>query len=116
MDIIFTDKTGTLTANQMQFRSIYLGERQYGTLDQAEPTDQNKDKFSYVNFSDQEAVKVLSTPSSPNYTLFRESLLCVSLANELIVEPGNEYEGASTDELALAYFSKQLGIELRGLD
>lgn len=49
-----------------------------------------------------------------------DSLLCVSLANELIVEHKQdglfEYQGASTDELALAYFSKQMGIELQGID
>ena len=32
LDIIFSDKTGTLTANQMQFRSIYVNNMNYGEI------------------------------------------------------------------------------------
>lgn len=32
LDIIFSDKTGTLTANQMQFRSIYVNNTNYGEI------------------------------------------------------------------------------------
>jgi len=45
VDIVFSDKTGTLTANQMVFKGIYINNTEYGSMS-------DDSLHQYVSFKD----------------------------------------------------------------
>jgi P-type E1-E2 ATPase len=59
---VFSDKTGTLTCNIMEFRRFTAGKGNYGT-DQDGPPDQE----SNVNFHDPKVDDILNNERDPNY-------------------------------------------------
>lgn len=68
-----------------------------------------------MNFKSNQITKVLRDVNDKNHNNVRECLLSICIGNELIVEKSKneknkerlnfEYNGASTDELALVYFA-----------
>ena len=83
IEYIFTDKTGTLTCNQMVFRKFSAGKISYNTATNTNTEDQ------------QSLLKVL-----------KHIVLCHTV---VIDSKSGEYNSASPDELALLIGAKELG-------
>ena len=114
IDFIFSDKTGTLTCNLMNFKKLVVGNRAYG-----EPQENTEDssfelflrkysltQVSNVDFVDAEFMKDLHKPATVDY------LRGLALCHDILVDSG-EYNASSPDELALVNFAKMCGIEYK---
>lgn len=107
VEYIFSDKTGTLTCNIMEFKKFSAGPISYGTG--ALPTETQE---SNVNFQDP---KLQAELSKGNEDLI-DVILCMALCHTVIFDKKkNIYTSASPDELALVYAAKQFGYEFMGM-
>lgn len=104
---LFSDKTGTLTCNVMEFKKLTIKGRSFGT-------DQRQDlktKIPYVDFVD---------PSfNPKDPAASEFLLHLACCHTIIPETKDgvvEYKASSPDELALVNAAKFFGYEFIGRD
>lgn len=99
---VFTDKTGTLTCNRMEFRKMTVNGLEYGT-------DQRilKDKPENVDFVDDK----FDRKAAEN----QEILMILAICNTVLTETtdtGVEYKASSTDELALISASRYFGVKM----
>ena len=104
---IFSDKTGTLTCNIMEFKKISLGGESFGTN---EHIDIGK-KIPHVDFVDPNF--------NPKTELAREFLMHLAVCHTIISEENDgkiEYKASSPDELALVNAAKFFGVEYVGRD
>jgi len=102
---IFTDKTGTLTANEMVFRKFSANGRAYGTSQHMTP------RLPSLDFVDPEY------RSSPEILDFMRILaVCHTVTAEAGANAGDEavYRAASPDELALVEAAKYFGVRFLG--
>ena len=128
---IFSDKTGTLTSNIMQFRRFSAGHYSYGSStlgedDAAEmkPTKRTKDpsKIPNVEFFDPSFDKAFAEPNKGNYANIERMLTNLAVNHTVQVESkftdkGNIlYNASSPDELALVNGARYLGITYIGRD
>ena len=117
---IFTDKTGTLTRNQMEFHSMCVGSEIFSPKEV--PFDQRK--FEDCMFGRYEPSKVnlrlFSQDSSVQMTfmsmqdLLTEFMVAMSLTHDcLAVEKNGKriYQGQSPDEITLVEFANKNGFE-----
>lgn len=112
VEYVFSDKTGTLTCNIMEFRRFTAGMAAYGTDMDGGPNQQ-----SNVNFKDDKMFEVLYNPSHPDHEALREVVLQLAVCHTVIIDDKkNQYSAASPDELALVYAAKQFGFEFKGKD
>ncbi|OMJ78487.1 hypothetical protein SteCoe_21684 [Stentor coeruleus] len=103
---IFSDKTGTLTCNIMEFRKFCINGTSYGTNKRQGP----ESKKPAVDFVD------------PSFDAFAEDyqefLLHLALCHTIVTEKAEngeiEYKASSPDELALVSAAKFFGVELLG--
>lgn len=97
LDFILTDKTGTLTKNEMVFKKIHFGSMLFGR-------DALDDLRQYVE-------RAFAGGKEPLDREIRESLLAIALAHN--VTPIDEgFQAASPDEVALVQFASALGVQL----
>jgi phospholipid-translocating P-type ATPase (flippase) len=135
---VFSDKTGTLTENVMEFRKCSIGGRSYGhgttEIGLARMKREgvmipahllgkgNGLRAPYVNFDGPELLKALelerndsSGVDGPVSTFF----LHLSLCHNIILDDNNEWSAQSPDELALVaaadFFGFKFAGEVRGL-
>jgi phospholipid-transporting ATPase len=109
---IFTDKTGTLTQNLMEFKCCAVGSRMYGS-----PTTKTAAKELQQALCEGPA-----NPSSPsNFTNDHEALVLfltvLSVAHTAIVQTQNDktsFEGESPDEVALVAGAAAAGMQFVG--
>ena len=104
---IFSDKTGTLTCNVMEFKKISLNGVSYGT-DAHVPENE---KLPHVDFVDPK-FKPLSDSA-------QEFLLHLAVCHTIVCEEKdgkNEYKASSPDELALVNAARFFGVEFVGRD
>lgn len=114
IDYVFSDKTGTLTRNQMVFKKLIVGGRSYG--DQyKESFDISKwNKVGSVDFKDPgffDALEASKGPGDPIIEFLRFLSLCHGIQVEKKDNGTTEYSAASPDELALVNFAKFLNYE-----
>ena len=115
IDFIFSDKTGTLTQNIMEFKKCFINGKVYGA--ETEYNECNNEKFS-IN-GDMEAYKLLKNiPKNENERIEREILemffILLSTCHDVFPEKDEEniiYQGSSPDDIALVKGAQQLGYE-----
>lgn len=120
---IFSDKTGTLTQNVMEFKKFSVGDFCYGESDPQVDTERLKrDGITNVNFSDphlEEDMKNVAHPNFSNLTRFMEILsVCHTVIAEKAKNGSNSlvYNASSPDELALVNAAKFFGYNFKGRD
>jgi phospholipid-transporting ATPase len=99
---VFSDKTGTLTCNKMEFRKMTIKDVSYGS-----DSRMIQEKVENVDFVDGS----FDGKSEENL----EFLLALSLCHTVMTEnseQGRGYKASSTDELALVSAAKYFGVEL----
>lgn len=115
VDYIFSDKTGTLTRNEMRFKYLIVGNTVYG--EQTGYTGNVPEGIKNVEFSDPRAWQVLYSGRGGNdYNALFDAVKLLALCHTIVVEKSGEYNASSPDELAFVNFSKLVGCEFKGID
>jgi phospholipid-transporting ATPase len=98
---IFSDKTGTLTCNVMEFKNFSTTLRSYDA-------DENPGSRTQL---------VINNKSHPDNKNIDDVLLHLALCHAIILDPRTQkYNSSSPDELALVEGAKQLGYEFLNKD
>lgn len=111
VEYIFSDKTGTLTCNIMEFKKFSAGEKSYGT-----GKDPEEKQESNVCFHDPALGEDLKASGQQNEALVRAMMFLACCHTIVIDDRKGTYNAASPDELALVNAAKQFGFEFKGLD
>lgn len=104
---IFSDKTGTLTCNVMEFRKMSINGVSFGTSQNYN----NDDKIPHVNFVDQKF--------NPHDAHAHDFILHLATCHSILTEEKDgviQYKASSPDELALVNAAKFFGINFIGRD
>lgn len=114
VEYVFSDKTGTLTCNIMEFRKFTAGHLSYGLTERA-----TEGQLSNVNFNDPKLQRVLSGQEGTNddKVAAEKVLRSLALCHDIVIDTASgKYNAASPDELALVNFAKQIGFNFIGYD
>jgi magnesium-transporting ATPase (P-type) len=123
---IFSDKTGTLTCNIMEFKKFSVGPLSYGMdghslkhhMAKRRPTFE-KENISNVNFEDPVFFQHLKDSTHSNNKPIMNYLECLALCHTVIIEKKDQkefYGASSPDELALVNAAKYFGVTFVGRD
>ena len=119
---IFSDKTGTLTQNIMEFQKMSVMDYKYG-MDV--PTGiEYKPGVTNVNFDDLDFYAALENENHPNSSKIKEFLTALGLCHTVITDTKQTKEGedymiynaSSPDELALVNGARHLGFAFLSRD
>ncbi|KAL9649104.1 hypothetical protein ABK040_008481 [Willaertia magna] len=116
LDIIFSDKTGTLTQNEMKYSDSWVGGCYYSELES--PGSMMNHLSKQLNWNTSEDEPSASDTAAYHAFLVKEFLLCLALNHSVIPErdtnnPENIiYDGPSSDELALLEAARSNGFKL----
>lgn len=123
IEYVFTDKTGTLTCNKMDFKCISIEGISYGILDPSHPKYINDYKdfpnVTNVDFRNGELIQILRSPTSPEYKNVKKCIFFLSICHSAVVETDGEhtnYSASSPDEMAFINFAKFCGTEFKGIN
>lgn len=119
VNYIFSDKTGTLTCNIMEFKMLAVGKMRFGSFDsQMEPVP----GVTNVNFVSPEMFEYLRDAKYENTkkrAKVQRMTLFLAVCHTIVIEEtkeGNIWNSASPDELALVNAAKLMGYEFVGRD
>jgi len=118
VDYIFSDKTGTLTQNLMEFKNLSVRIKSYGDVRNLK-SKKGMPEVTNVDFLDQDFLNELNDPKSSNHQNIIECLTLMAVCHTIITEEKNGevlYNASSPDELALVNFAKFVGAEFAGID
>lgn len=119
---IFSDKTGTLTQNIMEFKKCSAGAHTFGT--KTPKMQDYKPGVTNVNFDDDEFLAQLKDESHENHQNIKRYVECLGLCHTVINEnkqtPEGEdyvnYNASSPDELALVNAARYFGFMFKERD
>ena len=119
---IFSDKTGTLTQNIMEFQKFTAGAHKFG-VDKPVGVEY-ADGVTNVNFDDPDLYRQLNDSSHSNHSNVKRFLEALSLCHTVITDTKqNEagvaytvYNASSPDELALVNGARHLGFKFASRD
>lgn len=118
---IFTDKTGTLTNNEMKFRALYVAGSEW-THESANASPLPPVMRSVANKSTKMLLEQLcQRPNSESAHRIKLLLLSMALCNTCIPEIAQDgttvtFQASSPDELALVEAARDMGFVLRSRD
>ena len=126
---IFTDKTGTLTKNYMEYKAMSINGRIYGINEKEEKNKKKKklnDNFGIItNFNfhckefEKDYVKNLNSEDE-QYQKIHLFLLSLALCHSVITDqntlPNISYKSSSPDETAMVNCARYFGIIFEGRD
>lgn len=120
VEYIFSDKTGTLTCNFMEFKKITISGKSYGDSEISSSYYEKKPIVTNVDFKDQEFFDIMSKQSSQEFFSIKEMLFAIGLCHTILVEKNEKgeiiYNASSPDELALVNWARFCGCEFQGCD
>lgn len=103
VEYVFSDKTGTLTRNIMEFTKFCAGGSEYGTGEKA------RDQLQYVNITspDMDAIIASRSDNEEKYNEIRKTFLHMALCHTIVIDTRkNKYSASSPDELSLVHAAK----------
>ena len=117
---IFSDKTGTLTKNYMQFKCLSIGDKIYGDMENNNNDNKNpilKDNYGDItNCKFYDINNEFNVDLNQNLELINHFMLCLCLCNSVLIDNKKyekdkiiEYQASSPDEKALIYFARSQG-------
>jgi magnesium-transporting ATPase (P-type) len=118
---VFSDKTGTLTQNIMEFQKFSCGGISYGT---SEPKPQEyAPGVTNVNFEDDKCFECIDDTSHSNHHNIKRFIECLGLCHTVISDDKEKngekfkvYNASSPDELALVNGMRHLGFAFQDRD
>ena len=124
---IFTDKTGTLTKNYMEFKRMSIGNCIYGDKKRKSDTRTLHDKYGEItNVSFEDCLSIFEQDKhdtiNDNYKNIELFLECISLCHTVITNPkelaNNRiiYQASSPDEMSLINAARYFGFIFKGRD
>ncbi|KAL4432773.1 hypothetical protein ABPG74_011594 [Tetrahymena malaccensis] len=122
INYIFSDKTGTLTKNIMQFKQIAIGDTLYGGNEQKSDqplTDEeimlNYPKVENVDFRDRSFLDKVKDEEDPEHQKILRVLFmlasCHTVTSTIDHQQNTIYTASSPDEYAIINFTKFAGVE-----
>jgi len=115
---VFSDKTGTLTCNLMEFKKLSAGKYAYG-IDTPKCLDTQEKDVTNFNFEDESFVRHMNDKQHDNYENIRDYLTHLAVCHTVVAEVKEGktlYNASSPDELALVNAGKYFGYFFKGRD
>ena len=110
IEYIFSDKTGTLTENQMEFKKCSINGRVYGSMEPQVGPDVSINPHPKFKFYDKNFINDLRGDFSKEISEFLELLsICHTVIPEKQEDGSLNYQAASPDEEALVIAAHALG-------
>eukprot|EP00440_Ansanella_granifera_P053764 gb/GFBE01058283.1/.p1 GENE.gb/GFBE01058283.1/~~gb/GFBE01058283.1/.p1 ORF type:complete len:1130 (+),score=313.78 gb/GFBE01058283.1/:1-3390(+) len=137
IEYVFSDKTGTLTCNVMDFRKFCVRGVNYGqgmteikrqvmmkmgkAVEEPPPPVPGAKRTPHVDLVDERIDAVLRNKSDPHHADVREFLFHLAVNHEVVPEFDEDcvmsgYSASSPDEAALCYGAKHFGFSFMGRD
>lgn len=101
IEYIFSDKTGTLTENQMMFKMCSIRGKVYGTEDDPDSAQYVTNPHPKFRFFDPKLLEDLRSPAGPVHDFLEAMSLCHTVVPNLKSDGMVAYQAASPDEEAL---------------
>ena len=118
VDYVFSDKTGTLTCNLMEFKKFSVGRYSYG-VDKPLCKDAVEKGVTNFNFEDDVFMEHFHDKSHSNNALIERFMLHLGICHTVVAEMKEgqiQYNASSPDELALVNAAKYFGYYFKGRD
>lgn len=118
VDYVFSDKTGTLTCNLMEYKKHSVGKYSYG-VDGANAPNTKEMGVTNFNFQDDVFEDHMKDKNHPNHKNIQNFLTHLAVCHTVVAEYRDGdvlYNASSPDELALVNCAKYFGYQFKGRD